>query len=112
MLKKKIWPNFPRIIVIFAQKTVTKLSKKYSEFRIPDPGVKKAPYPGSGSTTLKGRIRIRNNLKRRTRIRTKSLVYGSKLKNFGSCVPTKLHVTGQVPYFNLDLWVRSLFYFQ
>jgi hypothetical protein len=71
MLKKKIWPNFPRI---FTQKIVTKPSKiwvwdpgseirdpgseirdpekTYSGSRIPDLGVKKAPDPGSGSATL------------------------------------------------------------
>jgi hypothetical protein len=67
MLKKKIWPNFPRIVEVFTQKMVTKPSKIWvwdpgSEirdpgsgknlFRIPDPGVKKAPDPGSGSATL------------------------------------------------------------
>ncbi len=29
MLKKKIWANFQRIIELFTQKIVTKLSKKY-----------------------------------------------------------------------------------
>ncbi len=56
MLKKKIWANFQRIIELFTQKIVTKLSKIWvrdpgSEIR--DPGVKKAPDPGSP-------IRIRN----------------------------------------------------
>jgi hypothetical protein len=55
--KKKIWANFQRIIQLFTQKNVTKLSKiwvrdpgsgKYL-FRIPDPGVKKAPDPGSAT---------------------------------------------------------------
>ncbi len=70
VLKKKIWSNFHRIIELFTQKIVTKLSKVWvwdpgSEirdpgsgknlFRIPDPGVKKAPDPGS-------RIRIRNTV--------------------------------------------------
>ena len=69
MLKKKIWDNFQRIIELFTQEIVTKLSKIWfwdpgSEirdpgsgknlFRIPDPGVKKAPDPGSGSATLVG----------------------------------------------------------
>jgi hypothetical protein len=50
VLKKKIWANFQRIIELFAQKIVTKLSKVWvwdpgSEIR--DPGVKKAPDPGS-----------------------------------------------------------------
>jgi hypothetical protein len=67
MLKKKIWPNFPRIIKVFTQKIVTELSKIWvwdpgSQIRdprsgirknpIPDPGVKKAPDPGSGTATL------------------------------------------------------------
>jgi hypothetical protein len=62
VLKKKIWANFQRVIELFAQKIVTKLSKVWvwdpgsgkNLFRIPDPGVKKAPLPdpGSGSATL------------------------------------------------------------
>ncbi len=60
VLKKKIWSNFHRIIELFTQKIVTKLSKVWvwdpgsgkNLFRIPDPGVKKAPDPGSGSATL------------------------------------------------------------
>ncbi len=60
VLKKKIWANFQRIIELFTQKIVTKLSKILvwdpgsgkNIFRIPDPGVKKAPDPGSGSATL------------------------------------------------------------
>ncbi len=51
VLKKKIWANFPRIIELFTQKIVTKLSFGWDPgsgknlFRIPDPGVKKAPDP-------------------------------------------------------------------
>jgi len=65
MLKKKIWPNFQRIIELFNQKVVTKLSKNMglgsgirdrgsgkNLFRILDPGIKKAPDPGSGYATL------------------------------------------------------------
>jgi hypothetical protein len=60
MLKKKIWPNFKRIIELFNQKIVSKLKymgfgiqdPEKNLFRIPDPGVKKAPDPGSGSATL------------------------------------------------------------
>jgi hypothetical protein len=64
LLKKKIWANFQRIIELFMQKIVIKLSKtvfgirdpRYGSgknlFRIPDPGVKKAPDPGSESATL------------------------------------------------------------
>jgi hypothetical protein len=63
MLKKKIWVNFQRMIN-FTQNIVTTVSsQKYgfgirdprsgkNLFRIPDPGVKKAPDPGSGSATL------------------------------------------------------------
>jgi hypothetical protein len=61
-LKKKIWANFQRIIELFTQKIVTELSKIWvwdpgfgsgkNLFRIPDPGVKKSPDPGSGSATL------------------------------------------------------------
>jgi hypothetical protein len=61
MLKKKIWANFQRIVELFAKKIVTRLSKIWvwdpgsgkNIFRIPDPGVKKAPDHGS-------RIRIGN----------------------------------------------------
>jgi hypothetical protein len=71
MLKEKIWDNFQRIIEVFTQKIFTKFSKIWvwdpeSEirdpgsgknlFRIPDPGVKKAPDPGSGSATLMGNV--------------------------------------------------------
>jgi hypothetical protein len=60
VLKKKKWANFQRIIKLFTQKIVNKLSKIWiwdpgsgkNLFRIPDPGVKKAPDPGSGSATL------------------------------------------------------------
>jgi hypothetical protein len=74
VLKKKILANFQRIIELFTQKIVTKLSKigvwdpgseirdpgseirdpekTYSGSQIPDPEVKKAPDPGSGSATL------------------------------------------------------------
>ncbi len=61
-LKKKIWPNFPRIIEVFTQKIVTKPSK----IRVWDPrsGIRKKPIPDPGSRGQKGtgsRIRIRNN---------------------------------------------------
>jgi hypothetical protein len=67
MLTKIIWANFQRKMELFTQKIVTKLSKIWiwdprsgildprSGIRrkpIPDPGVKKAPDPGSGSATL------------------------------------------------------------
>ncbi len=55
VLKKKVWANFQRIIGLFTQKIVTKLSKIWvwdpgsgkNLFRIPDQGVKKAPDPGT-----------------------------------------------------------------
>jgi hypothetical protein len=68
MIKKKIWANSQRTtgIELFSQKIVTKLSKiwvwdprsgiRKNLFRIPDPGVKKAPDPGSGPATLKQTI--------------------------------------------------------
>jgi hypothetical protein len=57
MLKKKMWANFQTIIELFTKKSVTKLSKIWvwdpgsgkNLFRIPDPGVKKAPDPGSAT---------------------------------------------------------------
>jgi hypothetical protein len=73
-LKKKIGANLQRIIKLFTQKIVTKLSKMWvwdpgygirdprsgkNLFRIPDPGVKKAPDPGSGSATLPITMHVR-----------------------------------------------------
>ncbi len=58
MLKKIIWANFQRILELFTQEIVKKLSKIWvwdpgsGKKPIPDPGVKKAPDPGSGSATL------------------------------------------------------------
>ncbi len=67
MLKKKIWANFKKIIELFTQKIVTKLSKVWvwdpgSEIRDPEKtysgsriqGSKRhrIPDPGSGSATL------------------------------------------------------------
>jgi hypothetical protein len=59
-LKKKIWANFQRIVEVFTLKMFNMLSNIWvwdprSWIRkkpIPDPGVKKAPDPGSGSATL------------------------------------------------------------
>jgi hypothetical protein len=56
MLKKKIWVNFQRIIELFTEKIVTKLSKIWvwdPGSQIPDPVVKKAPDQDSGSATLR-----------------------------------------------------------
>jgi hypothetical protein len=60
MLKKKIWANFQRIIEkLFTQKISQKHGVGIRDprsgknlFRIPDPGVKKAQDPRSGSATL------------------------------------------------------------
>jgi hypothetical protein len=67
MVKKKICANFQRIVEVFTPKMFNMLSNIWiwdpgSEirdpgsgknlFRIPDPGAKKAPDPGSGSATL------------------------------------------------------------
>jgi hypothetical protein len=63
MLKKKIWANFQRIIELFTQKIVSKLSKIW----VWDPGSgirdPEKTYPDPGSRGQKGtgsRIRIRN----------------------------------------------------
>jgi hypothetical protein len=66
MLKKKIWANFQRIIELFTQKIVTKLSKIWlgdpgSEIRDPE-----KTYSGSRIQGQKGtgsRIQIRNTEK-------------------------------------------------
>ena len=59
VLKKKIWANFQRIIELFTQKTVTKLSKVWvwdPGFEIRDPGSVKNLFriPDSGSRDQKG----------------------------------------------------------
>jgi hypothetical protein len=62
MLKKKIWANFKRIIEIFTQKIVSKLSKIW--VWDPGSGIGKKPIldPGSrGQKSTGSRIRIRNN---------------------------------------------------
>jgi hypothetical protein len=61
--RKNCGPILKKIIELFTPKNVIKLSKRYvfgiqdpgsgkNQFRIPDPGVKKAPNPRSGSATL------------------------------------------------------------
>jgi hypothetical protein len=61
VLKKKIWANFQRIVEIFTQKIVNKLSKLWIwDSRS---GIRKKPIPDPGSRDQKGngsRIRIRN----------------------------------------------------
>jgi hypothetical protein len=59
MLTKKIWANFQRIIELFTQNIVTKLSKIW----VWDPGsrIRKKPIPDPGSKGEKGTgSRIRN----------------------------------------------------
>jgi hypothetical protein len=63
VLKKKIWANFQRLVELFTQKIVTKLSKIW----IWDPrsGIWRNPIPDPGSRGQKGtgsRIRIRNTV--------------------------------------------------
>jgi hypothetical protein len=75
MLKKKIWANFQKIIELFTQKIVTKLSKIWvwdpgSGIRDPGSGIRdpgsgknlfRIPDPGSrGQKGTGSRIRIRN----------------------------------------------------
>ncbi len=65
MLKKKIWPNFKRIIELFTQKIVTKLSKIWvwdPGYEISNPG---KPYSGSRGQKGTG-SRIRNTAYYRT----------------------------------------------
>jgi hypothetical protein len=46
VLKKKMWANFQRIIELFTQKIVTKLSKKYGfGIREPRSGIRKKTIP-------------------------------------------------------------------
>ncbi len=61
MLKKKIWPNFPRIIEVSTQKIVTNRDprseirdpeKTYSGSRIQGSKRHRIPDPGSESATL------------------------------------------------------------
>ncbi len=47
VLKKKIWANFQRIMVLFTQKIVTKLSKIW--LWDPRSGIRKKPIPDPGS---------------------------------------------------------------
>jgi hypothetical protein len=64
MLKKKICANFQRIIELFTQKIVTKLSKIWAwdpGSGIRDPGSEKKPIPDLRSRGKKGTgSRIRN----------------------------------------------------
>jgi hypothetical protein len=67
-VKKKMWANSQRIIELSTQKLslssqkygfgIRDQEKIYSGSRIQDPGVKKAPDPGSRSATLFLRLKI------------------------------------------------------
>jgi hypothetical protein len=50
MLKKKVLASFQRIIELFTEKFVPKLSRIW--VWDPGPGAKKAPDPGTGTATL------------------------------------------------------------
>jgi hypothetical protein len=76
VLKKNIWANFQRIIKLFTQKIVTKLSKIWvwdtgSEIRDPEKtypgsriqGSKRHRIPDPGQKGTGSRIRIRNTAK-------------------------------------------------
>ncbi len=54
MLKKTIWPNFPRIIEVFTQKIVTKPSKIWVWDPGSESGIRKKPIPNPGSRGQKG----------------------------------------------------------
>ncbi len=59
MIKKKIWAKYQRIIEVFTQKIVTKLSKIWGWD--PRSGIRKKPIPDPGSRGQKGTgSRIRN----------------------------------------------------
>ncbi len=63
MLKKKIWANFQRIIDLFTQKIVTKLSKIWVSDPKSEIWKKPIPDPGSrGQKSTGSRIRIRNTV--------------------------------------------------
>jgi hypothetical protein len=59
-----MWAKFQRIIELFTQKVVTKLSKYEFGIRDPRSGIRNKPIPDPGSRVQKGtgsRIRIHNN---------------------------------------------------
>ncbi len=99
MLKEKIWAHFQRIMELFTQKIVTKLSKIWvcdpgSRIRgpksgirrnpIPDPGVKKAPDPGSGSATRKKMAVVWSFYLRFSPRGSETFNYRRQQKGFGS----------------------------
>ncbi len=79
-MKKKFWANLQRIIELLTQKIVIKLSKVWvwdpgsrkNLFWIPDPKVKKAPDPRSGSATLHENCGVAPSLLR-NRFQTRSM---------------------------------------
>ena len=56
MLKKKIWANFQRMVELFTQKIVSKLSKiwVWDPGSGPRSGIRKKPIPDPGSRGQKG----------------------------------------------------------
>jgi hypothetical protein len=81
MLKKKIWANFQRIIELFTQKIVTKLSKIW----VWDPG-SEIRDPGSGKNLFRIRdrgSRIQGSKGHRNTVRMGGLVRGIGDKDRG-----------------------------
>ncbi len=76
VLKKKIWENFQRILELFTQK-LSQSSQKYGIRKKPiaDPGVKKAPDPGSGSATLSISLTNGSGRPKNLRIRKTAMLY-------------------------------------
>jgi hypothetical protein len=69
MLKKKNLANFQRIVELFTQKIVSKLSKIW----VWDPrsGIRKKPIPDPGSRGQKGtesQVRIRNTVQEQSKL--------------------------------------------
>ncbi len=82
VLKEKIWANFRKLIELFTQKVVTKLSKIYGfGIRNPRSVIRKKPIPDPGSRGQKGtgsRIRIRNKIRDPEKTYSGSRIQGSK----------------------------------
>jgi hypothetical protein len=115
VLKKKFGPilNFQRLIELFTKKIVKKFLKIWSWdpgsgknlFRIPDPGVKKAPDPGSGSATMLTVVVSVERLEAVLWIRNYYLVPDPTSENFGSS-------SGSIPYLAHFLLILSFFKFR
>jgi hypothetical protein len=93
--RKKFWPNFPRIIKVFTQKIVTKLSK----VRVWDPrsGTREKPIPDPGSRGQKGtgsRIRIRNTILLSNFHNFIAIFYSARRKSFQGVLVTDFKALG------------------